>query len=280
MLSQLQYYLAFQFVQYALIVGVLVALCSSLLGVVLVLKRLSYIGDGLSHIAFGVMSFGMALNLLDNMPLTLFITIIVAINLIRGGENRKINAESALAMMSVSALAFGYFILNVNNTSSNIFGDICSALFGATSILTLSHDDVILSIIMSILVILTFIVFYNKIFSVTFDEVFAKATGIKTDRYNLLIAVITAIVIVIAMNLVGALLVSALIVFPAVSAMSVFSQFKPVIILSTIISIINSTGGIVISILFGTPVGATIVMANVITFIILKLLGMLIRRRI
>ncbi len=175
-------------------------------------------------------------------------------------------------------MAFGYLIINISVTSTNIAGDVCSALFGATSILTLSPQDVWVSIGMSVVVILTFVVFYNKIFTVTFDETFAKATGINTDIYNLIIAIITAIVVVIAMNLVGALLVSALIIFPSVSAMALLHQFRYVIILSGVISIFNATSGIIISILFGTPVGATIVMVNVATFIIFKLLGLLIRR--
>ncbi|ONI39892.1 ABC transporter [Candidatus Epulonipiscium fishelsonii] len=274
----LSYYLSFPFVQYALIVGTLVALCSGLLGVVLVLKRFAYIGDGLSHVAFGVMSIGMALQLLDNMIITIPVTIIVAIFLIKDSEKRKVTGESALAMLSVGSMAFGYFVMNVSSNSSNIGGDVCSALFGATSILTLSPQDVKLSIIMSILVIGTFIIFYNKIFIVTFDETFAKATGIKADRYNLLIAVLTAIVIVIAMNLVGAILVSALIIFPSISAMAIFQQFKFVTILSAVISVFNSAVGIVISILFGTPVGATIVMVSVASFFICKILGLLIRR--
>ncbi|OON98257.1 MAG: ABC transporter [Epulopiscium sp. Nele67-Bin005] len=278
MIHQLQYYLSFSFVQYALIVGVLVALCSGLLGVILVLKRFSYIGDGLSHIAFGAMTIGMTLNMIDDMLITMPITILIAIVLIKDEQKRKITSDTALAMLSVGSLAFGYLLVNITGSSSNIAGDICSALFGATSILTLSQADVYTSIIMSILVILIFVLFYNRIFAVTFDEAFAKATGVNTDRYNLLIAIITAIVIVIAMNLVGALLVSALIIFPATSAMAIFHQFKNVIILSALLSVINATAGILISILFSTPVGATIVLANVITFMICKILSVVIRR--
>ncbi len=278
MLELLLYYLSFTFVQYALVVGVLVALCSGLLGVVLVLKRFSYIGDGLSHVAFGVMAIGLSINLVDNMLLTIPVTILVAIFLIKDSEKRKVTGDSALAMLSVGSMAFGYLVINISASSTNIAGDVCSALFGATSILTLSREDVKISIIMSIVVICTFILFYNKIFIVTFDETFAKATGIKTDMYNLIIAIITAIVVVIAMNLVGALLVSALIIFPAVSAMALLHQFKYVIILSAILSIFNSATGIIVSILFSTPVGATIVIVNVATFIILKGISILIRR--
>ncbi|OOB77925.1 MAG: ABC transporter [Epulopiscium sp. Nele67-Bin002] len=278
MFELLKYYLSFSFVQYALIVGVLVSLCSGLLGVILVLKRFAYIGDGLSHVAFGVMSVAMCLNMVDNMLLTIPVTIIVAILLIKDGSNRKLTGDTALAMLSVGSMAFGYLIINVFATSSNIAGDVCSALFGATSILTLSSQDVKISVAMSLIVICIFIIYYNKIFTVTFDETFAKATGIKTDKYNLLIAVITAIVIVIAMNLVGALLVSALIIFPAVSAMTLFHQFNYVVILSGCLSIFNSAAGIIISILFSTPVGATIVMTSVATFFILKILSLLIKR--
>ncbi len=278
MLELLKYYLSFSFVQYALIVGVLVALCAGLLGVVLVLKRFSYIGDGLSHVAFGVMAVSMGISFVDDMLLTIPVTIVVAILLIKDSEKRKVMGDSALAMISVGSLALGYLIINMSATSSNIAGDVCSALFGATSILTLSSQDVTTSIVMSVIVILTFVIFYNKIFTITFDETFAKATGINTDKYNLIIAVITAVVIVIAMNLVGALLVSALIIFPAVSSMTVFHQFRQVIICSAILSVFNAAFGIIVSILFSTPVGATIVAMNIATFAFMKGISLILRR--
>lgn len=274
-INTLAHYLSFPFVQYALIVGVLIALCSSLLGVTLVLKRYSYIGDGLSHVAFGAMAVAMVLSLTNKMIIILPVTMIAAILLLKTGQNRKINGDAAIAMISVGSLAVGYLLMNLFSTSSNVSGDVCSTLFGATSILTLSSTDVMICILMSIVVIFVFVVFYHKIFAVTFDETFADATGVKANRYNLLIAVITAIIIVLAMNLVGSLLVSALVIFPALSAMGVFKSFRGVIIGSAIISVICATLGIFISILVSTPVGSTIVVANLVVFLICRGLGML-----
>ncbi len=212
-------YLNYPFVQYALIVGVLIALCSSLLGVTLVLKRFSFIGDGLSHVSFGALAIASILNLTDKMVLVLPITIICAILLLRTGQNTKIKGDAAIAMISVGALAFGYLLMNLFAKSSNLSGDVCSTLFGSTSILTLSKGEVWLCTILSIIVLLIFIFFYHKIFDVTFDENFARAAGTKVDNYNLLIAIVIAIIIVLAMKLVGSLLISALIIFPALSAM-------------------------------------------------------------
>ena len=264
MINKLFLYLQYPFVQYALIVGVLIALCSSLLGVTLVLKRFSYIGDGLSHVAFGALAVATIF-----MP----VTIITAILLLRTGQNSKIKGDSAIAMLSVGSLAVGYLVLNVFSTSTNIAGDVCSTLFGATLILTLTEAEVFVSVIMSIVVIFIFCFFYNKIFAVTFDENFAKATGMKSDRYNLLIAVVTAIIIVLAMNLVGSLLISALVIFPALSAMRMIQNFKGVVICSAIISVICALIGMMVSILFSTPVGATIVVVNIVAFFICAGIG-------
>ncbi|WP_287388346.1 metal ABC transporter permease [Lachnospira sp.] len=273
LINTLIYYLNFSFVRYAIIVGVLIALCSSLLGVTLVLKRYSFIGDGLSHVAFGAMAVASVMKLSNNNILILPVTIIAAILLLRTGQNAKIKGDAAIAMLSVSSLAIGYLLMNVFSTSANISGDVCTTLFGSTSILTLKKSEVVMCIVLSIVVILTFVVFYNKIFAVTFDENFAKATGTKTDLYNLLIAVLIAVVIVIGMNLVGSLLISALIIFPALSAMRVINQFKGVVIASAIISVICALVGIFASILLSTPVGATIVAADLVVYLLAMLVG-------
>lgn len=273
MLEKLIVYLQYPFVIYALIVGVLIALCSSLLGVTLVLKRFSYIGDGLSHIAFGAMTVAAVLNFANDLPLTLVVTIISAVLLLRTGQNSKIKGDAIVAMVSVGSLAVGYLLMNLFSTSANLSGDVCSTLFGSTSILTLSQTDVWICIALAVVVIAFFLFFYTKIFAVTFDENFAKATGTKTSRYNLFIAIITAIIIVLAVNLVGSLLITALIIFPALSAMRVCNSFKAVTILSAIISTVCAVIGIVISILGGTPVGSTIVTTDIIVFGIFFILG-------
>ena len=275
MIDRLEMYLAYPFVRYALIVGILIALCSSLLGVTLVLKRFSFIGDGLSHVAFGAMAIASALNLSNEMLLVLPITVISAILLLRTGQNVKIKGDAAIAMISVGALAFGYLIMNIFSTSSNLSGDVCSTLFGSTSILTLSEWEVWLCIALSITVVIIFILFYNKIFAVTFDEDFSNATGTKAGGYNLLIAIVIAVIIVLAMNLVGSLLISALVIFPALSAMRLFHSFKMVTVFSAVLSVVCAFLGIIISILGGTPVGSTIVAVDVIAFAICYLAGMI-----
>ena len=224
-MDKLILYFQYPFVRYAMMVGVLIAMCSSLLGVTLVLKRFSFIGDGLSHVAFGAMAVAAVLNFTNNMLFILPITIVCAILLLRTGQNTKIKGDAAVAMISVSALAIGYMLMNIFSTGPNVSGDVCSTLFGSTSILTLTSAQVKVCVILSVLVVILFVFFYHKIFCVTFDESFAKATGMKTDCYNLLIAVITAVIIVLAMNLVGSLLISALIIFPALSAMRIFKSF-------------------------------------------------------
>ncbi|MGN0394031.1 MAG: metal ABC transporter permease, partial [Coprococcus sp.] len=250
-----------------------IALCSSLFGVTLVLKRFSFIGDGLSHVAFGAMAVASVLNLTNEMLLVLPITVISAILLLRSGQNAKIKGDAAIAMISVGALAFGYLLMNIFSTSSNLSGDVCSTLFGSTSILTLTSREVWICTILSVVVIIIFVLFYNKIFAVTFDENFSKAIGTKTENYNFLIAVVIAVVIVLAMNLVGSLLISALIIFPALSAMHLFRSFKMVTICSAVLSVICSFIGIIISILAGTPVGSTIVAIDVAAFIICYVAG-------
>ncbi|MBR2834861.1 MAG: metal ABC transporter permease [Coriobacteriales bacterium] len=266
MLDKLSMYLQYPFVQYALIVGILIALCSSLLGVTLVLKRFSFIGDGLSHVAFGAIAIASVLNLTNNMVLVLPITVVSAVLLLRSGQDAKIKGDAAIAMISVGAMAFGYLIMNIFSTSSNLSGDVCSTLFGSISIITLSQKEVWLCMVLSVAVVIIFILFYNKIFAVTFDESFAKATGTKADAYNLLIAIIIAVIIVLAMNLVGSLLISALVIFPALSAMRLFRSFMSVTVCSAVLSVICAFSGIVISILAGTPVGSTIVAVDVAAF--------------
>ena len=266
MIGKLAMYFEYPFVRYAVIVGVLISLCSALLGVTLVLKRFSYIGDGLSHVAFGAMAIASVLNLTNKMLIILPVTVISAILLLRSGQGAKIKGDAAIAMISVSALAFGYLLMNIFSTSSNLSGDVCSTLFGSTSILTLTGWEVWLCAALSIAVVAIFILFYNKIFAVTFDENFSKATGVGADRYNTLIAVVIAVIIVLAMNLVGSLLISALVIFPALSAMRLFGSFRAVTIFSATLSVICAFCGIIISILAGTPVGSTIVAVDAAAF--------------
>ena len=273
MIGKLAIYLQYPFVRYALIVGILIALCSSLLGVTLVLKRFSYIGDGLSHVAFGAMAIAAVVGLTDEMLIVLPVTVVSAILLLRTGQNAKIKGDAAIAMISVGALAVGYLIMNIFSTSANLSGDVCSTLFGSASILTLTTWDVWLCVILSVAVIVIFVLFYNRIFAVTFDEDFAKAAGVRAGRINLLIAVITAVIIVLAMNLVGSLLISALVIFPALSAMRLFGNFRSVTVCSAILSVICALAGIVISILAGTPVGSTIVAADIVSFAICYAIG-------
>lgn len=274
----LEFYLSFPFVRYALIVGILISLCAALLGVILVLKRFSYIGEGLSHTAFGTMAIAAILNLTNDSLLVIPVTIICAILLLKTSQNKKINGDALVAIISVSALAIGYLLLNIFDASSNISADVCTTLFGSTSILTLSSNDVLTTIILTLVVIVFFILFYNKIFAVTFDENFAKASGTKIELFNIFLATIIAIVIVVAMNLVGSLLVSALIIFPALSSMRIFKSFKGVTISSAVISIVCAFLGLILSILFGTPVGSTIIAVNITNFAIFYILGLTLRR--
>ena len=266
MFEKLAMYFEFPFVRYALIVGILIALCSSLLGVTLVLKRFSFIGDGLSHVAFGAMAVAGIVGLTNEIYIVMPVTIVCAVLLLRTGQNAKIKGDAAVAMISVGALAIGYLLLNLFSTSTNLAGDVCATLFGSTSILTLTEVEVWICLALSIIVVVVFVLFYNKIFAITFDENFAKATGTKADIYNLLIAIVIAIIIVLAMNLVGSLLISALVIFPALSAMRVFKSFKSVTICSACVSVVCAVLGILISILASTPVGCTRVAVDIVVF--------------
>ena len=272
-LEKLALYWQYPFVRYALSVGMLISLCSSLLGVTLVLKRFSFIGDGLSHVAFGAMAIASVLHLTNDMPLVLLITILSAVALLRTGQNARIKGDAAVAMISVGALAVGYLLMNLFTPSGNLSGDVCSTLFGSTSILTLKKQEVWLCAALSVIVVAAFVFFYHKVFAVTFDESFAAATGVKTGVYNLIIAVIIAVIIVLAMNLVGSLLISALVIFPALSAMRVFKSFRSVTVCSAALSIFCSLLGILSSILAGTPVGSTIVAADIVMFFVFSALG-------
>lgn len=278
--STLQYYFSHSLVWYALIVGLLIALCSSLLGVSLVLKRFSFIGDGLSHVAFGAMAVAAVTGITDRMIIILPLTVLSAVLILRTGRNTKIRGDASIAMISAGALAIGYMLMNIFPVSANISADVCGSLFGSTSILTLKESDVWLCLAMSVIVLIFFVLFYNRIFSVTFDESFSKATGINSDCYNLIIAVITAIIIVIAMNLVGSLLISALIIFPALSAMRIFKSFRSVTICSAVLSVVCAGAGIIFSVLCSTPVGATIVTADLCAFLIFSLIGTVATRKV
>jgi len=272
-IQKLALYWQYPFVRYALIVGVLISLCSSLLGVILVLRRFSFIGDGLSHVAFGAMAIATVLKLTNFTPLVLAVTVVCAVLLLRSGQNAKLKGDAAIAMISVGALAIGYLLMNIFSTSGNLSGDVCTTLFGSTSILTLQRREVVLCLVLSVLATGVFVLSYHKLFSITFDESFSAAAGVNTGVYNLILAVIIAVVIVLAMNLVGSLLISALVIFPALSAMRVFHSFQSVTICSAVISVVCSALGILISILAGTPVGATIVAVDIAVFLIFCLCG-------
>ena len=279
MFDTLLFYLDFPFVRYAIIVGILISLCSSLLGVTLVLKRYSYIGDGLSHVAFGALAIATVLKVTNNMFIILPVTIIVAVLLLCGGKDARIKGDAAIAMVSAGALAIGYLLMNIFSASGNVAGDVCTTLFGSMSILTLKPTDVYLCVALSIVVLVTFVLFYHKIFAITFDENFARATGVNVTLFNLLIAIIIAVIIVLAMNLVGALLVSALVVFPALSAMRIFKSFFSVTVAAAIISVCCSLIGILVAILAGTPVGSTIVAADIIAFLICYITSLIRNRK-
>lgn len=275
LLDKIALYFSFPFVRYAFIVGVLIALCAALFGTTLVLKRFSFIGDGLSHVAFGGIAIAAVMDLTNEMPLVLAVTVVSAILLLRTGGRAAVKGDAAIAMLSVGALAIGYLLMNVFSKSSNVAGDVCTTLFGSTSILTLTKEEVLLCVVLSVLVTAAFVLFYNKLFAVTFDETFARASGLNAGAYNLLIAVIIAVIIVLAMNLVGSLLISALVIFPALSAMRVFKSFRAVTVCAAIVSVVCALAGLLVSLLADTPVGSTIVAADIAAFGIFSLIGFL-----
>ena len=272
-IEKLYYYFQHPFVVRAFIVGILIAFCASLLGVTLVLKRFSFIGDGLSHVAFGAMCIAMILKFTNNNLLILPVTVVAAVLMLKTGQNTRINGDAVIAIISVGSLALGYLLMNIFPTSQNISTDVCTTLFGSSSMLTLTDFDVKLCIVMSVLILVFYVLFYNKIFAITFDENFSKATGINAGVYNISMAVVIAVIIVLAMNLVGSLLVSALIIFPSLSAMRIFKNFKAVVISAAIFSIVCAVIGLLISLLADTPVGPTIVVVNLCGFIMFSLIG-------
>ena len=262
MLEMVMEMMSYPFMRRAFIVGILVSLCAALLGVSLVLKRYSMIGDGLSHVGFGAMAIATAFNV---APLSVAIPVVVlaAFFLLRIKEDTRMKGDAAIAMISTGSLAIGVMVISMT-TGMNT--DVSNYMFG--SILAMSNSDVIMSVILSIIVLVLYVLFYNKLFAVTFDEKFAQATGVRANMYNTLLAVLTAITIVLGMRMMGTLLITALIIFPALSAMRIFLNFRSVIICSAVISVSCALIGIMISILFSTPVGATIVIADMVVFFI------------
>ena len=276
MIELLQTYFSYGFVRYAFIAGVLISLCAGLLGVVLVLKRDAMIGDGLSHVAFGAMAVAAVLGFAP-MTVALPVTVVVAVLLLLAGEKQLIKGDSAIAMLSAGSLAVGYLLLNIfpASDSGSLSGDVCASLFGSTSIMTLRGSDVWLCVGLSVAVIGFFVIFYNKIFAVTFDEGFATSSGVRVRAYNFLIAAISGVVIVLAMKLVGALLISSLIIFPALSAMRVFRSFRSVILCSAVISVVGSLTGLLFALLMSTPTGASVAVVHIVIFLVFTLLGKL-----
>ena len=278
MITKLSIYFSFPFVRNAMIVGVLIALSAAIFGVVLVLKRFSFIGDGLSHVAFGAMAVATVAGATNSLIIVLPVTVASAVLILKSGENRRIGGDATIAMISVSALSLGYLLMNIFSASPNVTGDVCGALFGSTAILTLSALDVWICIALSAVVLAVFIIFYNKIFSVTFDESFAAASGTRPVAWNFVVAILVAVIIVLAMNLVGSLLISALVIFPAVTAMRMFRSFRAVMISAAAVAVITSALGIIIAILASTPVGATIVAVEIATFLVVSALASVLRR--
>lgn len=270
MLSQL---FSYTFIIRALVVGILVSLCAALLGVSLVLKRYSMIGDGLSHVSFGALAIAMALNLAP-LEVAIPVVTIAAFGLLRISENSKIKGDAAIALISSSALSIGVIVISLT-TGMNT--DVCNYLFG--SILAMSKGDVYLSVAVSLVVLVLYLLLYNKIFAVTFDESFAKATGVKAGRYNTLISVLTALTIVIGMRMMGAMLISSLIIFPALTSMRVCKSFRAVVASSAILSVVCFFIGIFISFVYSIPAGAGVVAVNLSAFCLFTLLGRLLKKR-
>ena len=273
----LLYYSAYPTVRYATISIILIALCSALLGVILVLRQYSMIGDGLSHVTFGATAVATVLGLATPIYVALPLTVLAAVLILKLRDSTKIHGDSAIAMISVGALAFGYLLLNLFGDEHQRASDACATLFGS-GILSIKLLDVILCLILSVAVIFVFIFFYNKLFAVSFDEDFAASCGTRINFYNTLIAIVTAVTVVVAMNLLGALLVSALVIFPALSAMRIFKTFKQVTVCAACISLFNALIGIAASLLMASPIGPTIVVADLATFLICGLIGAIRKR--
>ena len=259
--------MSYPFIVRAFIVGILVSLCAALLGVSLVLKQYSMIGDGLSHVSYGALSIAVACGIAP-LKLSIPIVVLAAYLLLRMNENGMMKSDAAIAAMSASALAIG---VTVTSLTTGMTTDVCSYMFG--SILAMSTEDVVLSIILSIVVLILFSVCYHNIFAVTFDENFAKATGVKVSLFNTLISVLTAITIVLGMQMMGAMLISSLIVFPALSSMRIFKSFKSVMISSALLAVICFCIGMVVSYIYSTPAGASIVLVNLCVFVLFFVVG-------
>lgn len=272
MLNLLAELFSYPFIVRAVVVGILVSLCASLLGVSLVLKRYSMIGDGLSHVGFGSLAVATAMNVAP-LSVSVPVVVIAAFLLLRLQENSRIKGDAAIALISTSSLATGVIVISLT-TGMNT--DVCNYMFG--SILAMSKDDVSLSIVLSVAVLILFAVFYNKIFAVTFDETFAKAVGTKTDFFNMLLALLTAVTVVLGMRMMGVLLISSLIIFPALTSMRLCRKFFTVTVNSAVVSVICFFAGIVISYQYATPTGASIVMVNIAAFCVYWL-GSLVARK-
>ena len=278
MLGEFIEYFRHDIVWYALIVGVLISLPAALFGVVLVLKRFSFIGDGLSHVAFGAMALATALSMNNSLIVVMPITVLAAVILLKTGKRAKMKGDASVALISVAALSVGYLLMSVFPSSSNVAGDVCSTLFASASILYLDTADVILCAILSVGVIALFFIFYNKIFTVTFDEEFSRAVGIRASVYNLLVAVVTAVVIVLAMRLVGSLLISALVIIPALSAMRLSKSFRGVTVISCVLAVTSTVVGFLLALAFDLPIGPAIATTGLVSFLICTALGKILRR--
>lgn len=269
MMHELAELLSYSFISRALIAGVLISLCASLLGVSLVLKRYSMIGDGLSHVGFGALTIATAMNAAP-MKVAIPVVVIAAFFLLRISENSKIKGDAAIALISSGSLAIGVMVVSL---TSGMNTDVMNYLFG--SILAMSKNDLWLSVILCSIVLILFVCFYNKIFAITFDENFAKATGTKANAYNMLIAFLTAITIVLGMRMVGSLLISSLIIFPSLTSMRICRHFRGIILCSAVISVMCFLAGMFTSYRFNTPTGATIVVSNLLLFLVFSIIGIL-----
>lgn len=263
--------LSFPFIQRAFIVGIFVSLCAALIGVSLVLKRYSMIGDGLSHVSFGALAIAMAMNVAP-LKFSIPVVVVAAVLLLRMRENGHMKSDAAIGIVSASALAIGVVVTSL---TSGLNADAYSYMFG--SVLAQSMEDVILSIVLSIFVLGLFLFCYHKIFAVTFDETFARASGVSVGFYNTMIAILTAIAIVLGMRMMGAMLISSLIIFPALTAMTVFKSFRSVVISSGIFAVLCFCIGLYVSYILETPVGASIVLTNLVVFLVFTLISKVVK---
>ena len=267
MLETLSNIFSYHFMQRALIVGVLVSLCAALLGVSLVLKRYSMIGDGLSHVGFGSLAIATAMGL-SPMIITIPVVVLAAFLLLRLSSRGKLKGDAAIAMISTGALAVGVIVLSL---STGMTSDVNNYLFG--SVLAMSVSDVRLSIVLAIVVLILFAVFYRPIFAVTFDETFSRATGGHAEAYNMLLALLTAVTIVLGMRVMGAMLISSLVIFPALTAMRTCKSFRSVTLCAAIVSVVCFFIGLCLSYLLSTPAGASVVVVNILAFLVFSLIA-------